>query len=434
MFLFVRQRRRRKEVASERHAKSDEVEDRTSEQTPTESKVIVVQPTKKRRKYDDQGRSKPLKKSPAITENRKTETSEKTESRKAVLSPSDESELELSDISEDFELSDEEEKYFRVEKSPEPVRLLELEEQDLKEYRRAISSLSDENAEDKSLGSEAKVKRPPRHHTARVTTQSSAPRKLGESIRRKLGETDFEVKPVKPVRHEQKTPTTRDKSVGVHFQDELPSRPRNVDRKTVGTQAERAEKFQESETRKPVQRDVAVAAVSVTTTTRGAQTEQLPPTTEHLPQTHAPVLPPDIFLNLKFPKLDTSNPEAEIDTQTALDGPSSLDNEVRSAVAPRRQFLSVADMDTNQWSEIQMTPNVEIESKFSELAEGHVTPSVASRDSDENTDEVEMERGATDDVFRKEERRPPGSVAGTLIYYIFILLSSDSRRVTDPFV
>jgi len=119
--------------------------------------------------------------------------------------------------------------------------------------------------------------------------------------------------------------------------------------------------------------------------TSGVQTEKSSSDSDHV-TSHAPVLPPDIFLNLQMPKPDQNKvlpPESVIDyDQAVTDQPVPIrgrqigvDMEGESVGAPParstdvdqdssscpvdvrgRQFLSVADIDHDQWLEVQSTP------------------------------------------------------------------------------
>ena len=124
---------------------------------------------------------------------------------------------------------------------------------------------------------------------------------------------------------------------------------------------------------------------------------------------HAPVLPPDIFLNLQMPKHDQATrvgvemveiseghpPEAAVDydqTVTARPVPSrrrQLGVDVFSErggappAAPKipetvrgRQFLSVADIDHDHWLEVQNTPMTSADGVDEEKKQGGKPDSV----------------------------------------------------------
>ncbi|KAJ7372530.1 hypothetical protein OS493_019039 [Desmophyllum pertusum] len=115
--------------------------------------------------------------------------------------------------------------------------------------------------------------------------------------------------------------------------------------------------------------------------TSGVQTEKTSVDSDHV-VSHAPSLPPDIFLNLQMPKPDQEThvgvdgerlpPEPVVDyNQTGTDRPATIrgrqhGESERGGVPPTtpkiheevrgRQFLSVADIDHDQWLEVQSTP------------------------------------------------------------------------------
>ena len=348
LVISTRQRRRQKQANNEERAKEADAPEHRSEPPHKKSKVIIVKPAQKEKKRKDE-KSEPAKQSSRTRKKGPV----KPEGKEAPLS--DESELVLSDIS-DFEVSSDEEQYFRVERSPAMLRSPELEEDVLREYKNAVRSLPSEapsKGETAQRGVQRQSPRPlPRTRGRDTATQPPKPARLAESIGRRLQQIDSGIQQrTKPVVHE--------KSVSARFEDATRPHPAVGDYRAVGVQVDAAEGIINKGSRKPTLRDASVATgvaeeKRVETSSVGAQTDELETRTERRPQSHAPVLPPDIFLNLKFPKLDASPLNAEMDAESS-DG--AHEGAASAVVPPKRHFVSVAEMDSKLWSEIQAAPN-----------------------------------------------------------------------------
>lgn len=359
-----------------------------------QGKIITVQPAKKARKVEKvlpekQRQEKgPVPKTSTATKPRTVQKAVSKTVLKKSVSLSD-SELELSEISDQvFDVS-EEEKYFRVERSPEPITVPERVHRVVKSGKDRDEKFSSEAFEDVMPG-------PP------------SMRHIRERIGRKLHEVDQQMAAYRSERPDWKTtldkerketvagsqkpqetrpqqstvgiqvdegkPTPQIKSVGF-FHSGLPDHPRaSVLKVSSSSQTDQA-----SARPIPMRRDLV---------TSGVQTEKESVDSDHV-MSHAPVLPPDIFLNLQMPKPEQDTqvgvdvvgasrglpPESVVDyDQTVTDRPVSIRGrqlrvDVGSErgdappVAPKipeaargRQFLSVADIDHDQWLEVQRTP------------------------------------------------------------------------------
>lgn len=349
---------------------------------------ITGQPVKKARKAEIVLREKQQKeKDPILKKTIHTQqrTAQKVVSKKDLKKSVSlsESELELSEISDQASDVSEEEKYFRVERSPEPIAVTDRGTKDhgAVKRRKGREELNSGEFEEIMPG-------PP------------SMRYIRERIGRKLHEVDQQMAAYRSgspdwktsIGEGQKPPETRRqqstvgiqvdegkqpsqvKSVGF-FQSGLADRiGANVLKVSSSLQTDRASAWPA-----PVRRDLA---------TSGVQTEKESFDSDHV-SSHAPVLPPDIFLNLQMPKPDQEtqvgvdmveisnelSPEPAVDyEETVTDRPVSIrgrqlgvDVGIERGGAPPaapktpetvrgRQFLSVADIDHDQWLEVQSTP------------------------------------------------------------------------------
>lgn len=355
----------------------------------SQGKIITVQPVKKARKAEKVLPEKQRKeKGPILKKTIHTQqrTAQKVVSKKDLKKSVSlsESELELSEISDQASDVSEEEKYFRVERSPEPIAVTDRGTKDHGAVKRR------KDREDKLNSGEFED----------IMPGPPSMRYIRERIGRKLHEVDQQMAAYRSGSPDwktstgdgQKAPETRRqqstigiqvdegkqpsqvKSVGF-FQSGLADRiGANVSKVSSGSQTDRA-----SARPAPVRRDLV---------TSGVQTEKESYDSYHV-TSHAPVLPPDIFLNLQMPKPDQETqvgvdmveiskglpPEPAVDyDQTVTDRPVSIrerqlgvdvGNERGGAppatpkipeIVRGRQFLSVADIDHNQWLQVQSTP------------------------------------------------------------------------------
>ena len=358
----------------------------------SQGNIITVQPVKKARKVEKvlpgkqhQGKGRVPKKSAPT----KKPTAQKAVSKKDLkksVSLSD-SELELSEISDQVLDVSEEEKYFRVERSPEPISVTERESKDYG----VVKSVKEreEQFEDIMPG-------PPsmRHIRDRIgrklheVDQQMAAYRSGSAD----WKTAFDKERKETLGGKQKVQETRPQQSTVGIQVDEIKQPPQV--KSVGfypwglsdsVGARVSKVSSSSQTDQASARPVPVRRGLVTS---GVQTEKESVDSDHV-MSHAPVLPPDIFLNLQMPKPNEETqvgidmvgssrglpPESVADyDQTVTDRPVSIrgrqlgvDEESKPSGAPPaapkipetvrgRQFLSVADIDHDQWLEVQSTP------------------------------------------------------------------------------
>ncbi|XP_078354068.1 uncharacterized protein LOC144638717 isoform X1 [Oculina patagonica] len=359
----------------------------------SQGKIITVQPAKKARKVEKvlpekQHHEKgPVPKKSTDTKPRTVQKVSKKSLKKSV-SLSD-SELELSEISDQVLDVSEEEKYFRVERSPEPIEVPERDHRVVKSAKDREEKISSEAFEDVMPG-------PP------------SMRHIRERIGRKLHEVDRQMSAYRSGSPDWKTALDKEQTESVGGrQKPQETRPQQS---TVGIQVDEGEQppqvksvgffhsglpdrvgasvlkvSSSSQTDQASARPIPVRRDLVTS---GVQTEKESVDSDHV-MSHAPVLPPDIFLNLQMPKpgqdtqvgvdvVGTSRglpPEPVVDYhQTVTDRPVSIRGrqlgvDVGSErgdappTAPKipeavrgRQFLSVADIDHEQWLEVQSTP------------------------------------------------------------------------------
>ena len=291
-----------------------------------------------------------------------------------------ESDLELSEISD----VSEEEKYFRVERSPEPIALPDRGTKGpgtVKRFKNREEELTSGEFEKIMPGppSMRYIKEKIGQKLHEVDQQMAAYRRGSPDWRtsvddiRKPPETGRQQSTVGIQVDEGKQPS-QVKSVGFYQSDLADRIGANVLKVSSSSQTDQA-----SARPTPARRDLV---------TSGVQTEKESFDCDHM-TSHAPVLPPDIFLNLQMPKTDQEtqvgvdtveisrrhSPEAAVDyDQTVTDLPVSNrgrqlgvdvgnDRGGSPPDAPKipetvrgRQFLSVADIDHDQWIEVQNTP------------------------------------------------------------------------------
>ena len=360
----------------------------------SQGKIITVQPAKKARKDEkvfpekQQQKKGPIPKKYAPADPRTVQKAVSKKALKKSVSLSD-SELELSEISDQvFDVS-EEEKYFRVERSPEPITVPERVHKLVKSGREKEEKFSSEAFEDVMPG-------PPSMRHIRERTG----RKLHEVDRQMAAyrsgssdwKTSFDEKQKEFVGDRQKPHETRRQQSTVGIQVDEGKQPPHV--KSVGffhsglPDRAGASVFKVSSSSQTDQASARPIPIRRKLVTSGVQTEKESVDSDHV-RSHAPVLPPDIFLNLQMPKSEQETqvgvnvvgpsrglpPEPAVDyDQTVTDRPVSIrgrqlgvdvGSEPGGAppAAPKipdtargRQFLSVADIDHEQWLEVQSTP------------------------------------------------------------------------------
>jgi len=350
----------------------------------SQGKIITVQPATKTRKAEkvlpvkQQKDKAPVPKKAIHTKQRTQQTVVSKKDLKKSVSLS-ESDLELSEISDQASDVSEEEKYFRVERSPEPIAVPDRGSKD----HGAVKRRKDREEELNSSEFEEIMPGPPsmRYITDRIGRKLHEVDKQMTAYRR--GSPDWRTS----VDDKQKPPETRrqQSTVGIQVDEgKQPSQVKSVGLFPTGLGDRHVLKISSSSqtdqaSARPVRRDLV---------TSGVQTEKESFDSDHV-TSHAPVLPPDIFLNLQMPKhdqdtqvgvdmIEISNgrpPEAAVDyDQTVTDRLVSIRGRQlgvdvgseRGGAPPAvpkipetvrgRQFLSVADIDHDQWLEVQSTP------------------------------------------------------------------------------
>lgn len=356
----------------------------------SQGKVITVQPVKKTRKVEkglqEKRRevSEPVSKKSRPNKQQTVQRAALKKEKKESVSLS-ESELDLSEISD-------EEQYFRVERSPEPIALTEVDHRETnKDIGHRVPSKGRGHVEP-SNSFEDVLPGPPtmRHITERtgrklheVDQLIAAYRSGGSTFDKALHESGGGRQAGQGSARQQNT-------IGVQVSEETkPSQVKSVgffhsgfpDRVGLGNTFKVSSS---SQTDQPTPRSPPVRRDRVLVTS-GVQTEKRSVEADHV-ISHAPILPPDIFLNLQMPKPDQDRvlpPESVIDyDQSVTDPPVSIrgrqtrviiggetggvppvlttDVDQVSSNVPMdvrgRQFLSVADIDHDQWLEVQSAP------------------------------------------------------------------------------
>lgn len=371
----------------------------------SQGKTITVQPAKKARNADSVLPVKQQKEKGSVP-NKVIHTKQRTQRK--VVSKQDlkksvslsESDLELSEISD----VSEEEKYFRVERSPEPIAVPDRGTKGPGAAKRR----KDREEELNSGEFEEIMPGPP------------SMRYIRERIGRKLHEVDQQMAAYRrgspdwrtAVDDMQKPPETRRQQSTVGIQVDEGKQPLQL--KSVGffqpglVEQIGANALKVSCSSQTDQASARPAPVRRDLVTSGIQTEKEHFDSDHV-TSHALVLPPDIFLNLQMPKHDQATrvgvdmveiseghpPETAVDyDQTVTDRPvpirrRQLGVDVISErggappAAPKipetvrgRQFLSVADIDRDHWLEVQNTPMTSADGVDEEKQQGGKPDSV----------------------------------------------------------
>ena len=342
---------------------------------------MKVQPAKKARKDDKRLlRSEPVTKKMKPAEPQKREVHSKKEVKSSVSLS--ESELDLSEITDDVE----EEEYFRIEPSPEPIALQGDDHRDLRKDGEASDHRTTSvNGERKATSKifEDILPGPPsmRHIKARIGKKLHEVEEEMAAYRSGYNTLDKK-QTVNNDRSKEGTVRREQNSVGVQVDVEK----KDSKFKSTGVSSpvnhdflEQVNTFQvcsSSQTDHPTARSPPMRRERVLITS-GVQTDRILPDS-HRVMSHAPALPPDIFLNLQMPRPEE---DQTLPTDSGFEhrvSPPVLgrQSEADVGVAPHshiddvdeaafssvpvgtggRQFLSVADMDREQWLEVKSTP------------------------------------------------------------------------------
>ncbi|XP_068726687.1 uncharacterized protein [Montipora capricornis] len=348
-------------------------------------KVMKVQPAKKARKDDKRLlRSEPVTKKMKPAEPQKREVHSKKEVKSSVSLS--ESELDLSEITDDVLKVSEEEEYFRIEPSPEPIALQGDDHRDLRKDGEASDHRTTSvNGERKATSNvfEDILPGPPsmRHIKARIGQKLHEVEEEMAAYRSGYNTLDKK-QTVNNDRSKEGTMRREQNSVGVQVDVEK----KDSKFKSTGVSSpvnhdflEQVNTFQvcsSSQTDHPTARSPPMRRERVLITS-GVQTDRILPDS-HRVMSHAPALPPDIFLNLQMPRPEE---DQTLPTDSGFEhrvSPPFLgrQSEADVGVAPHshiddvdeapfssvpvgtgsRQFLSVADIDREQWLEVKSTP------------------------------------------------------------------------------
>ena len=316
-----------------------------------------------------------------------------------------ESELDLSEISDHALDVSEEEEYFRIERSPEPFTLID------EDHRQPSKSRGEGRERDHRITNKEREHTEPRKVFEDVVPGPPSMRHIRERIGRKLHDVDQQMAAYRSGsgsfndetrggRQAGHGSVRQQNTVGVQVSEQnKPSPGKSVafflsdspDRLRLGNTFKVSSS---SQTDQPLPRSPPTRKDPVLVTS-GVQTEKDSSDSDHV-MSHAPALPPDIFLNLQFPRAEQDGalpPESVLDYyESEIEQPASIQGRqvgvgvgrpppVRPVVGDQastsfpvdvrgRQFLSVADIDHDQWLEVQSTPIAATdEGKIAELKE-----------------------------------------------------------------
>ncbi|XP_048582727.1 uncharacterized protein LOC5517350 isoform X2 [Nematostella vectensis] len=346
---------------------------------PEQPRTITVKPMKTTKQRTRQAGTPPTLtnvKPQVSNEQRSNVTKAKPKPRPPVeineTGLSAESDLELSEISEDFNMSTEEQMYFHPRTVPRvsnreverycreleervkeqfnkdlEVRMKEQVDREVKE--RIRRQMEKELQEKESQRVSDQVKQEAKNAKTTQTTQN-----LGQRVGAKLRER-AEVLPTEgPLERGTHPMFTKDES---------------VKRSQVGTQVKEEELYTPTvPTYAQVGIQVAEDELHIPKITRRKETSAAQTDTET--SRRAPMLPPDIFLGLRYSKeeLDDQGVQVEIPSAprlSAAEEPSRMTKTDQS-----RRFLSVADIDGEEWENIRAGPEASSEQQHPAVEDG----------------------------------------------------------------
>ena len=340
-------------------------------------KVIKVQPAKKAGKVD-----KILPVNEPVT--KKMKPSPKTGIKNSVTLS--ESELELSDIIDHVARISDEEEYYQP--SPEPLTIQggdhRVPRRDVEAREQLRTSDNREREATSKLFDDILPGPPSMEHIKerigrklRDVDEQMAGNRYGSNVlhnERLVNESRTAV--------EQRTALRQQKTVGVQVNEvgtePLGTKSAQVSLPNFSDRQERGDTFKvcsSSQTDQLKSRSPPMKRERILVTS-GVQTERTSPNFDQV-VSHAPALPPDIFLNLQMPlpEVDrdlppesgfvhgasTAVPGRQIEADVVVATHSHIDDVDRGSDSfpldiHKRQFLSVVDMDSEQWLKVQNTP------------------------------------------------------------------------------
>lgn len=343
-----------------------------SRNSSSHGKVIKVQRAKKAGKVDEI-----LPATEPVT--KKMKPSPRTEIKDTVTLS--ESELELSDIIDHVARISDEEEYYQP--SPEPLAVQGGDHRDPRKDAEAREQLkTNDNIEREGISKlfDDIMPGPPSMGHIKVRTEQ----KLREVDAQMAGYGNGSNIPDNESRAavERRTALPQQKTVGVQVNEveteTLRTKPVRVSLPNFADHQDQRDTFKvcsSSQTDQPKSPSPPMKRERVLVTS-GVQTERSSPDFDHV-VSHAPALPPDIFLNLQMPQPELDRdlpPESGFDYGSSTSVPgrqneadvvvathSHIDDVDRASDSfpldiQRRQFLSVADMDAEQWLKVQNTP------------------------------------------------------------------------------
>lgn len=268
---------------------------------------------------------------------------------------SEESDLELSNISENFDLSEEEQMYFNIQSTPKvsnpqvDAYCKELETKARKQFDKELEErmkLEMEKEVKEEVKKQMERQREEKEVRKRVREELELQERLEQQARtREMAiasrhdehpnalylidemkedkEKDHPVPRKRSVKHE--------KGTNVHFEDEVSKKTRARQHNSFEIQVEGEE----------LPRSLA---------SQGNQTEPTRERSEDAaldkPKAFAPVLPPDIFMGLTFPR-------DQVHDDHDSDVPEVDSRELLADKGSANQFISVADIDSKLWEKVK---------------------------------------------------------------------------------
>lgn len=290
---------------------------------------------------------------------------------------SEESELELSELSENLDLSDEEQLYFNVQSQPTATNAQvdeycrELEARVKKQFEKELEEL-------KKQQMELEVKERVRKEMEKQREQEEVRKRLQEerALQEKL-ERERQAREEKLQKEQQTSPrpTPRRRSVKwekgsfVCYEDEKQKRTHMKSQNSVEVQVENIDLVTTSVDQ--VTQTSSPSMLGLKGETQPHHERISPPVDK--PQAFVPVVPPDVFLGLTFSRdrgqdLQSEAPrEREVEAKESSEGNRAIEKE------STRQFISVADIDHELWEKIRSgKKTVSQEDSVEQIGRAHV--------------------------------------------------------------
>lgn len=274
---------------------------------------------------------------------------------------SEESELELSELSENLDLSDEEQLYFNVQSQPTATNAQvdeycrELEARVKKQFEKELEEL-------KKQQMELEVKERVRKEMEKQREQEEVRKRLEEErVLQERLERERQAREEKLQKEEQQTsprPTPRRRSVKwekgsfVCYEGERQKRTHIKSQNSVEVQVENKDFVTTSVDQVTQTSSPSMLGLKGETKPHHERvTSRSPPVDK--PQAFVPVVAPDVFLGLTFSRDGGQDLQSEASREREVEAKESSKDNGAIEKESARQFISVADIDHELWEKIR---------------------------------------------------------------------------------